>query len=291
VTGVGHSQTVLSGGAGLQGTLTLASNDASSTADLDVWGAAGTTQTVLATGAGSTTLFGGQSDLAFTGGRSTLILNGSTTGATTVNSTSDNTVWGGNGGLTFDEGAGSDNVYLTGSASNATIFGDVSGASGRTTVNDLRVGSGDVTLVGGDKAQILNITATNATVFGNVGAQTISQNGSGNLTVADGQTNGGPQTITVSANATGSLAYFGGTNAADITLGKSSAFISAGSGDTTLTGGSGVLTLDLADTSKVTLNVNGAMSGNVDVFGFKPSTAALNVSDALSQTVSSTPPV
>ncbi len=284
VDGSGGNHVILTGGAGLSGTVNLTTT-AGTPNEVDVWGAAGTTQAVNNEGIGQTVVFGGRSDLDFNGGNATIVLNGNDqSGSATIDSTGGNTVWAGTSSLGFTEGvSGNDTVVLTGK-SGTLIHGVSTGATGTTRVVDAG-GTGQFEYDGGGKTANISIGAEQATVFGGSAQQTLALNGSGSLLVASTSSATGLQDITVGQTATGSLAFWGGGNDADITLGAGAAFIKAGTGNTTLTGGAGSLSLDLTQSTHTALSIDGSLSGNVNIVGYTPSTASVNVTDVDSQAV------
>ncbi|MCQ8278968.1 hypothetical protein NFI95_10970 [Acetobacteraceae bacterium KSS8] len=282
-TAGGHTRFILGDMANTSSTVTLHGGGSSDTSEFDVWGDASELQTIKTDGASASTIFGGGANLNYSGGNSTVVLNGAEqTGHVTIHSTGGNTVWAGVAGLDFFEGAGNDTVLLTGSAA-TTIHGASSPETGTTTVMSFG-NRGTFTYQGSDKAANLSLSGGNNIVQGGAAQQTIAMSGSGSLTVSDNGASTGVQSIVMNQSASASLQFLGGGNPAKLVLGAGAATIHAGV-DTNITGGSASAVIDLSDAVNAVLSFNGRSTGNLDITGYDPSRASVQLSGVVSSSV------
>ena len=282
-TAGGHTRFIMGDMYNTSSTVTLHGGTGADSAEFDVWGDASELQTIKTDGVATSTIFGGGANMHFTGGNSTVVLNGAEqTGAVTIDSTGGNTVWTGTAALDLFEGGGNDTVLLTG-ASATTIHGAGSSSGGTTTVMSFG-NSGTFTYEGGAKAANLSLSGGNNVVEGGAAQQTIAMSGGGTLTVSDSGSATGAQSITMGQNASASLRFLGGSNPATLVLGAGAAEIHAGS-NTTITGGSGTATVDLSAAVQSVLSFNGRISGDLDVTGYDPSRATVQLSNVVGSAI------
>ena len=282
----GHTQFILGDEAGTSSTLSIQGGLSMDVNEIDVWGDASETQSVTTDGRSQSVVFTGGANLDFNGANAVIVSNGSgQTGNVSIQSQGGNTVWAGHAALGFSEGVGNDAIILTGAA-NTTVYGASEPVSGTTSVHDIG-NTGEFIDDGGAKAARLDLGGGQNTVFGGAGSQAITMNGSGSLTIADGSGASGAQTVSIGSASTGDFAYWGGGNAAAITLGGGASFVQAGTGNASLTGGSGAATIDLGKSVAASLTVDGAHDGNIDVFGFAASRASASILHVESSSVRS----